>query len=104
MGTQEFYRSSQSCLCAHPVLPLPLQGLGLFDSRGSGAAVPIRGEGDETLGGEPLVHVLEEGSKPPPGMQDEDPRTMPSSGSAKYPVTVLPLISNSSIPATLPTR
>jgi hypothetical protein len=76
MGTQELHRGYQSCLCLHLVLPLSLQSLGLFDRRCCGTAVAVRGERDETLGGEPLAHVLEEGSKPPPGMQDEDPRTM----------------------------
>jgi hypothetical protein len=80
MGTQELHRGPQKRLCAHQVLPLSLQGLGLFDRRGSGTAVPVRCKRDETLGGEPLAHVLEEGSKPPPGMQDEDSRTMPPFG------------------------
>ena len=75
MGPQELHRGPQSRLCAHPVLPLSLQGLGLFDGRDSGTALPVRGEGEETLGGEPLAHVLEEGSKPSTGMQEEDPRT-----------------------------
>jgi hypothetical protein len=51
MGTQELHRGYQSCLCAHQNLPLSLQGIGLFDDRGSGTAVPVRGERDETLGG-----------------------------------------------------
>ena len=73
MGTQELHRGPKSCLCARRVLPLSLQGLGLFDRRCSGTAVAVRGERDETLGGELVAHVLEAGCEPPPSVQDEHP-------------------------------
>jgi hypothetical protein len=73
VGLQEIDSRHEVRSGALRILLASLQGLGFLDGSSGGSSVPVGGERDEPFGGETIAHALEEGYKPPPGVQDDDP-------------------------------